>query len=348
MTQPRRKDSADLFIRNYREVLHKLRATAQQAETLTRHILQDLAPRIHLIAARAKDYDSTLWKILRKRYNNPPQQLTDVIGIRVITYHAHDVGPVIERLLGDFEIDMTRSVDKGGDLGQSAFGYRSVHLVARLKGHRSTSPEYATLASVCIEIQVRSILEHAWAEIEHETVYKSGVDFPADVKRRFASVMATLEILEREFLALTGERDAITDEHLESYNKGNGKSVEFDSARLIAFLEYQWPKNPGWRYHGKYSSPFPAHIEARCVAALKDAGLGTARALSRIFRTKRFRKAMSKLEALEVVPAQQISHLALILLALAVKNSNIFRRYLPEFEQSTVSESAKWARRLRH
>ena len=127
-----------------------------------------------------------------------------------------------------------------------AFGYTSVHLVVRTKGSLSTSPRYPDLRNKWFEIQVRSILEHAWAEIEHEVVYKSGIDYPVLIKRRFARIAGAIELLEAEFLALRNHQQVLIGLYKNRYDKGHDGAVEIDSVRLIALLECERPQSLGW------------------------------------------------------------------------------------------------------
>jgi len=69
--------------------------------------------------------------------------------------------------------------------------------------------EYALFDKMKCEIQVRTILQHAWAEIEHDLVYKSPADIPFRVRRRFASLAGLLEIADREFESLRQDEMAV-------------------------------------------------------------------------------------------------------------------------------------------
>lgn len=344
---PRRTDSADAFLLSYPQEYPKLEEASKQAEYLIGKLLRDHRSDIHLISSRAKDPDSTLWKIRRKGYTHPLTQLTDVIAVRVIAYYQSDVDPIVEKLVQEFEIDPTKSVDKRQALTLRAFGYRSVHLVARLQGFRATSPEYAALAGKWFEVQVRSILEHAWAEIEHEVVYKSGIKFPPQIERRFAAIAGTLELIEKEFLALRGERDELIDRYRRIYDSGLDGRTVMDSARLLALLESEWPRNPSWRSAEKRRKPFPLHIEDRCVGALGDAKLKTADSLRRVFGGKRFGQALRKFADSELKSTAQISHLAIVVLAIAVKNFSTLRRYFPEFADVSLVSALKRRRTRR-
>src|SRR5580704_18168352 len=112
---------------------------------------------------------------------------------------------------------LRRAAAKRVELGLHDFGYRSVHLIAKLKQGQVLSGQYQPLRDNWFEIQIRSILEHAWAEIEHEVVYKSGIIFPEVVKRRFARLAGMVELIGDEFLNLREERSRLVEEYKHRY-----------------------------------------------------------------------------------------------------------------------------------
>jgi GTP pyrophosphokinase len=87
---------------------------------------------LHLVSARAKEPLSLLQKIRRKEYDDPATEFTDRLGVRVITYYAEDVDPVVETLKNALRIDDPWSDDKRVALALREFGYRSVHLLAQI------------------------------------------------------------------------------------------------------------------------------------------------------------------------------------------------------------------------
>ena len=132
-------------------------------------------------------------------------------------------------------------MDKRGELNVREFGYRSVHLIvqARLKGMEGPAAE--PLRDHWFEIQVRSVLEHAWAEIEHEVVYKSGVVYPDDVVRDFANIAAQLEALDQRFLALRAEKAKLAVAYRDSYQQGHELDEDLDAARLSGLMAVARP-----------------------------------------------------------------------------------------------------------
>lgn len=156
--------------------------------------------KVHSIVARVKGRASLARKMARPdRDYAELWDITDLLGLRVITYFEDDVdrvGGVIEAKL---PIDLTRSTDKRRrDPGH--FGYRSLHYVIELDD-RLPPPARA-------EIQVRSVLEHAWAEIEHDLGYKAPGAVPAPVRQRLSRLAGLLEIADREFVAIRDELNA--------------------------------------------------------------------------------------------------------------------------------------------
>jgi len=126
--------------------------------------------------------------------------ITDQAAVRVITYYEDEVDKVSEVIQREFEIDPANSVDKR-ETEPDKFGYYALNYVCKYSGARTSQLEYRKFTDVWCEIQITSILRHAWSEIEHPW-YDLKDAFPADIKRRFARMAALLEIAESEFLSL--------------------------------------------------------------------------------------------------------------------------------------------------
>jgi ppGpp synthetase/RelA/SpoT-type nucleotidyltranferase len=287
-------------------------------------------------------------KLCDKRYRRPSTQLTDLIAARVITYYKDAVSVVVKALSAALEINRHKSVDKREELKSVEFGYASVHLIARTKASWATSPKYFALRNKWFEIQVRSILEHAWAEIEHEVVYKSGIDYPPLIRRRFARVAGAIEMLEEEFVALRDHQEQLIALCKGRYEEGQDGAAEIDSVRLIALLECERPDSLGWRAAAQRGTPFPPHIANRCVRALKRAGIRTGQALRRVLRSKSL-KEVEESFAQELRISEPLSHLNTARLAVLSESPAIFADYFPELASDAairrVSEQHRGRRR---
>lgn len=156
--------------------------------------LQQSGVKVHTVSHRVKTESSVRSKLSRpdKIYSELPE-ITDLIGLRVVTYFEDAVEDVARLVEENFSVDFARSVDKRVTLDPSTFGYRSLHYVCH------ASPESADLP---FEIQIRTVLQHAWAEIEHDLGYKFPEAVPNSIKRRFSRVAGLLEIADAEFTEL--------------------------------------------------------------------------------------------------------------------------------------------------
>jgi ppGpp synthetase/RelA/SpoT-type nucleotidyltranferase len=159
----------------------------------------------HSVKSRVKSMRSLLEKIVRKGYEPSLQELDDLVGVRIICLYPKHIDPVVELLKTEFNVlDL---VDKRPSTDSSQFGYSSVHLICNVEGTpRSELPEYAGMETQHFEIQVRTIVQEAWAEIEHQLIYKSAVAAPEEIKRPLVRVGAMLELADKEFQEVYDKR----------------------------------------------------------------------------------------------------------------------------------------------
>lgn len=159
--------------------------------------------RVHSVVSRIKEETSLTNKIDKnlKKYTNI-EDITDLCGIRIITYFEDDVDQIADIIQKTLVIDPINSVDKRKFLAANQFGYLSLHFVASLTTKQLQLPRNKKFVNCKIEIQIRSILQHAWAEIEHDLEYKSQTTISYDVRRRFSRLAGLLEIADIEFKKL--------------------------------------------------------------------------------------------------------------------------------------------------
>jgi ppGpp synthetase/RelA/SpoT-type nucleotidyltranferase len=317
-------EAARDFYLSYRSDLRRYETASRFAEGLVRDALRDQYFYVHQISARAKSPDSLLRKLRERQYEDPASELTDQIAVRVITYYLDQVDPIVERLSESFIVDSERSVDKRSQLNVREFGYRSVHLIvqARLKGMEGPAAE--PLRDHWFEIQVRSVLEHAWAEIEHEVVYKSGVDYPDEVVREFANIAAQLEALDQRFLALRGEEAKLALAHRDSYQQNDGLDAGLDAARLSGLMSVARPHGYSFEDLAESGASLPVHVEACCVEALRAAGIENARDLLAALQTDSVLERIENYASLQSIVSDEVSHFAVCVLVAASGDAEEF------------------------
>lgn len=171
------------------------------------------------IEARAKDIESFGRKSVKPADNDPHQpkypapldDITDLAGVRVIVFLLAQVDEVNKLIEREFAV-VERVVMSGLSDEANKAGYQSVHYLVRFSSKRCELPEYQRFTGRVTEIQVRTILQHAWAEIEHESQYKAESLIPAARHRRFLSLAGTIELADREFQAIWDDNDQGTTE----------------------------------------------------------------------------------------------------------------------------------------
>jgi ppGpp synthetase/RelA/SpoT-type nucleotidyltranferase len=200
--------------------------------------------KVHSVEARAKDPSSFGRKAAqpsgadpsRPKYPSPLDQITDLAAVRVITYFPSTRSDLDKMLSAEFDV-VARS-DEGAQLvEEDRFGYQSIHYLVKLASQRAHLPEYERFADTIAEIQVRTILQHAWAEIEHDIQYKSASVIPAEIRRRFMSLAGMLEIADQEFQAIQDADKRLRQEARSRVAGGQLERVEITPDALKAFLD---------------------------------------------------------------------------------------------------------------
>lgn len=196
------------------------------------------------VEGRTKAHKSIEEKIKRKGYKQPQQQITDITGIRVILYFESDVHKVSDLIVSAFSVDEKQSLDKSALLAVDRIGYRSVHYVCDLGRARAKLPEYEGMAGLKFEVQIRTVLQHAWAEIAHDRNYKFSGKLPPAMERELHLYAGMLEVADKGFDKLSKEIDSYSREVT------GGLAIEgdtyIDSISLPSFIE-RWCKENNCR-----------------------------------------------------------------------------------------------------
>lgn len=168
-------------------------------------ILQEATNRlgIHaIVQARAKTMTSFAEKIVRKSYADPLRQMTDLCGARIVTHTLNEVAALCRFVEDHFHVYWEDSGDKLEGLAATEFGYLSRHYVVSFKPGvfpEGLVPSDSVGPNLKAELQVRTILQHAWADVAHELSYKNRFRLPRRWQREFARLAAVLEEADRDF-----------------------------------------------------------------------------------------------------------------------------------------------------
>ncbi|WP_175030497.1 GTP pyrophosphokinase [Burkholderia lata] len=194
--------------------------------------------RVHSVTFRRKERDSLEKKIASKPSGKYAclADITDICGLRIVTYFEDDVARVEALVRREFSIDEKNYENKSAQLDDNEFGYRSVHHIVSLGDARRNLPENKKIKSLKAEVQIRSILQHAWAEIEHDLGYKFDAAVPKLVRRRFYRLAGLFELADQEFMTI---RDQLTEYagQLPSEIVEKPAEVTVDMLSLSVFVE---------------------------------------------------------------------------------------------------------------
>lgn len=225
----------ETILKDYEASRHELDLFKDKVKILLQDLLNQASIPFHQISSRTKEFDSLSKKIDKKQGEYKSlHEITDLVGMRIITYLESDVDRVAELINKEFKIDRENSIDKR-QLKTDQFGYRSLHIVVSLSDTRNALTEYKAYENLKCEIQIRSILQHAWAEIEHDLGYKGKFSIPETSRRSFNRLSALLETADIEFDRLKKELTEYENKVPHLIRK-NPEEVAIDQASLVSFL----------------------------------------------------------------------------------------------------------------
>lgn len=227
----------DQCIAEYRVIRPRYVRLAEKMAALLGELLDQQGIKAE-IEHRTKTVESFAEKITRtgKTYDNPLEQVTDLAGIRLILHSLSDVEKAAAVVNGQFTIDANRSLNKIDLLDPDRFGYLSQHYIAKVDSARAALPEWHDLGELNVEIQIRTIMQHAWAVIQHALDYKSSVDVPKKLRRRLFRVSALLELADEELDLFAREVQATVAEYKDSLLQGD-RAIELNVDSLRVYVE---------------------------------------------------------------------------------------------------------------
>jgi len=194
----------DDVLRKYSSQRTHYEEFATQLKHLLENLIRNARIDFYTVESRAKSIDSFRAKVERpgKGYLNPLQEVSDLAGVRVILYYEDHLPKVCKLLEKEFEIESSQSADKSNALADDQFGYLSIHYVLNLSKARHELPEWTRYRDLKAEIQVRTVLQHAWASISHKLQYKRESETPRGDRRRLSRLAGLFELADEQFSVL--------------------------------------------------------------------------------------------------------------------------------------------------
>ncbi|GAB2482992.1 (p)ppGpp synthetase [Comamonas humi] len=241
------------FLAYYEDRLSCLDAAAEAYGNLLSSILATLpAVNIAKIEWRVKNADECIRKFKRKYRNalDEEQQsyaikdyISDLVGVRVVCLYE-DEPPIIMQAVREY-FDVIEITDKTAPMEdtESEFGYKGIHMDLRLNSTQMQAPQHQAYASQAFELQIRTIIQDSWSELDHQIKYKKSI--PTNLKRRINILSALFELADREFLQIRNETNlALSLGQTEAPEDVAAHSEELDrltAFRLVGFGQKHFP-----------------------------------------------------------------------------------------------------------
>ena len=163
----------------------------------------------HLIESRTKTVESFQEKINRKQEKySELSQITDLTALRTIVYYPTDIEKIISIVKSEFYIDEKNS-KLDTNLNANEFGYLSTHIVFKIKENRKSLSEWKHFENLYCEIQIRTVLQHAWASISHTLQYKTKRDIPSDLQRKLFRLAGLFELADEQFVEIKKSHETL-------------------------------------------------------------------------------------------------------------------------------------------
>ncbi|MDB5482325.1 MAG: (p)ppGpp synthetase [Caulobacteraceae bacterium] len=191
-----------------------LRAAEDSFRNLTHLLLSDAPISTPKIISRLKDRDECIKKFELKYRNELEksgadykieEHITDIIGIRVICLYETDINVAADVIKQHFEIISITDKTQILTSNYNNFGYKGLHIDGRLNARRAKLPEYKRFSDLRFEIQIRSIVQDAWSEVDHRLKYKRKI--PDSLQRRIVRLAALFELADQEFISIREETE---------------------------------------------------------------------------------------------------------------------------------------------
>ena len=185
----------EAILQEYRDALPQCKTVAKEVYNTLKSTFDKAGLLVAAIEYRVKAEDSLAGKLELKggKYKSLAD-ITDIIGLRVITFYTDDVDKVASAVERLFTVDWDNSVDKRKIHEIDSFGYLSLHYICSMEGFPYR-----------FEIQMRTVLQHTWANMNHDTGYKSGVEVPKVYLRNLSRLAGMLELVDEQFSLIRSE-----------------------------------------------------------------------------------------------------------------------------------------------
>ena len=228
------------YIRRFYDNISRNEKLCDEVSYILRKALKSAGVEFAHITARAKSIESFCEKILRKSYSKPFEDITDFAGVRIVYLYSSN-RKMIEDIV-ELEFEIVEKVDKISTKHADKFGYGALHYLLKIKKYHSGA-RYDDLKNLVCELQIRTILQDAWAIVAHHLSYKQESDVPIELQRKLNALSGLFETADDQFenirVARLDYQDKVRKEITHDKILSLEKDINLDN--LKAYLTWRLP-----------------------------------------------------------------------------------------------------------
>ena len=249
---------SDILIEDYRRCLPIFKKMQEIVLQNLRSCLNDNHILVTAVEGRIKTEKSLVGKLeLKGEKYHSLSDITDIFGARIISFYSEDVDKISALMEKLFCIDWDNSVDKRKMHELNSFGYLSLHYICRIPKalyYDETMPE---INEIPFELQMRTALQHVWANMYHDIGYKSGIEVPQEYLRTLNRLAGMLELADDEFSRIRTSINEYRYKVEGLLQNGNFDEINLDGDSFSSYLQL----NPFKRLNDKIASINQAEIQ---------------------------------------------------------------------------------------
>jgi ppGpp synthetase/RelA/SpoT-type nucleotidyltranferase len=227
----------EMILEEYREQLPVFKKLESVVLDLVQNCLFENNIVVSGVNSRVKTEKSLTGKLELKGYKyRTLSDITDIVGVRIVTFFSDEVDIISALSEQLFSVDWDNSVDKRKMLEIDRFGYMSLHYICRVPKSLFYDLAMPELNEIRFELQMRSTLQHVWANMYHDMGYKSDVEIPAEYQRNMSRLAGMLELADEQFSYIRKEINAYRRNVQSLVATGNFDEVPLNGDTFRSFL----------------------------------------------------------------------------------------------------------------
>jgi putative GTP pyrophosphokinase len=234
----RETSTAEKLAAEYRLKEPMYKRLAAEVEFGLDAIAKQAGIKTHSVTSRVKTIESLSRKAQAKELEDPLAELQDLVGARVVVLFLSDLPRLDEIIRQAFDVHSSDDKIASGD--PSSFGYMSVHYQASL-GSQHQGPRYDGLEGQSFEIQARTVVMDAWANVSHYLDYKGASSVPEDLRRDFFALSGLFYVADQHFEMFADRSGQSQEEAKREVKAPSTDAIEVNLDTIEAFLLERFP-----------------------------------------------------------------------------------------------------------